>query len=173
VGTTYVRLEAVRLWFGVRYLAIDLGDKRTGLALGDDLLRLAAPAGMIEVPVEREGGGALLEAICRAIVDLLGTAGKSPGELVVGLPFNMDGTEGPRARLARAFAQRLGEKSGRRIHFQDERLTTAAADWSLAKTGLTHRQKKGRRDAIAAAAMLQGFLDGLPPGPLRKPPEPM
>ncbi len=156
------RCKAVRLWFGVRYLAIDLGDKRTGLALGDDMLRLAAPAGMIEVPVAREGGGALLEAVCRAVADMLGSAPANPGELVVGLPINMDGTEGPRAKLAREFGQRLGVQSGRRVHFQDERLTTAAADWTLARTGMTHRQKKGRRDAIAAAAMLQGFLDSLP-----------
>lgn len=76
----------------------------------------------------------------------------------------MDGSEGPRAKRSREFAMRLQAKSGRTVLFQDERLTTAAADWSLAGTGLTHKQKKNRRDAIAAAAMLQSFLDALPGG---------
>jgi putative Holliday junction resolvase len=156
-------------WFGMRYLAIDLGDKRTGLAVGDDLLRLAAPAGMLEVPIRRDEGRALYDAMGKAVVDQLGTV-RSPGELVVGLPLNMDGTESPRAALARVFAARLGEQTGRRVHLHDERLTTAAADWSLARTGLTHKQKKGRRDAIAAALMLQAFLDALPGDrPVREP----
>jgi putative Holliday junction resolvase len=74
----------------------------------------------------------------------------------------MDGTEGPRARLTRAFGDSIAEQGGRKVHFHDERLTSAAADWSMAMSGLTHKQKKARRDALAAAAMLQGFLDALP-----------
>lgn len=151
----------------MRYLAIDLGDKRTGLAVGDDQLRLAAPAGVLEVPSDHDGGRALLKALVRATAEHLGESLRSPGELVIGLPINMDGTEGPRAKKARDFAALLAQATGRAFQMQDERLTTAAADWSLAQTGLTHKQKKGRRDAIAAAAMLQSFLDALPGGKQR------
>ncbi|MEN0020771.1 MAG: Holliday junction resolvase RuvX [Planctomycetota bacterium] len=151
-----------------RYLGIDLGDKRTGLAVGDDVLKLAMPAGLIEVSIALAGdptaavpkpvaGDALLTALTKAAAEQLGR-----GEaLVLGLPLNMDGTEGPRAKLVRAFGERLAERSGRAVHFQDERRTSVAADEKMARTGLTHGQKKRRRDALAAAAMLQAFLDGL------------
>lgn len=144
----------------MRYLGIDLGDRRTGLALGDDQLRLAIPAAVLEIPVDRQAGEALLAALQRAISEHLGPA-VAPGELVIGLPMNMDGTEGPRAQAARRMGEKIGAMTGRRVHMQDERLTTAAADWSLAQTGLTHKQKKERRDAIAAAALLQGFLNAI------------
>jgi putative Holliday junction resolvase len=78
---------------------------------------------------------------------------------VVGLPLNMDGTEGPRARVVRAFAERLRTRTGRSLHYQDERLTSAEADWAMSRTGMTHQQKKERRDALAAAAILRDFLE--------------
>lgn len=149
----------------MRYLGIDLGDKRTGLAMGDNLLRIATPAGVVEVASAQDGGNALLAALQREVDERLGVGPGSIGELVIGLPLNMDGSEGPRARASRAFAERLAERTGRRVHLVDERLTTAAADWSMSQTGLTHKQKKRRRDAIAAAALLQGFLDALPDDP--------
>lgn len=168
----------------MRYLAIDLGDKRTGLALGDSVTRLATPVRLVEVPIAVRGGDELLETLAAAVEELLGSGGQAAskltggpsggrtggsgwgqasvgGELVVGLPLNMDGTEGPRAKGVRAFADRLREKTGRPIHFADERLSTADADWSLAQSGLTHKQKKLRRDAVAAAGILQEFLNGL------------
>jgi len=142
---------------GVRYLAIDLGDKRTGLALGDSVTRLATPVRVVEVSVAVRGGEELLEVLAKAVGELLG----SSGELVVGLPLNMDGTEGPRSKSVRGFAERLRVRTGRVVHFADERLSTADADWSLARSGLTHKQKKERRDAIAAAGILEEFLAGL------------
>ena len=146
----------------MRYLAINLGDKRTGLALGDAHLRLASPVETLHIPIDREGGRALHAALRDACDRLLGAARSSPGELVLGLPLNMDGTEGPRAQGARRFAETLANETGRRVHLHDERLTSAAADWAMAMSGLTHKQKKERRDALAAAALLQGFLDALP-----------
>jgi len=145
----------------VRYLSIDLGDKRTGLAAGDAITRIATPLIVLEVPIAERAGEALLDAIGRAIDDQLGPP-SSRGELVIGLPFNMDGTEGPRAKLVREFAARLARRVPRPIHFQDERLTSAAADWSMARSGLTRQQKKDRRDALAAATLLQDFLNCLP-----------
>lgn len=140
-----------------RLIAIDLGDKRTGLALADTITRIASPAGLIEVPIAERGGDKLLDAIDRAIDDLVGGA---PADLVVGLPINMDGSEGPRAKLVRAYAERIGERTGRTVHFQDERQSSMAANDRMAQTGLTHKQKKARRDAIAAVVILQRYLDG-------------
>ena len=145
----------------MRYLAIDLGDRRTGLAAGDSVTRLVTPLDVLEVSIEVRGGEALLEAIARAVEDQI--APRAAGELVVGLPVNMDGTEGPRAKFVRGFAERIAQRTKRTMHFQDERLTSSAADWSMARSGLTHKQKKGRRDALAAATILRDFLDAIPP----------
>lgn len=71
----------------------------------------------------------------------------------------MDGSEGQRAKLVRAWADRIAARTGWPVELFDERLTSSAADAKMARSGLTHKQKKERRDAIAAAAILQGFLD--------------
>jgi putative Holliday junction resolvase len=144
----------------MRYLCIDLGDKRTGLALGDSVLRLAAPLKTVEVALAEDGGNALLRALAKEVVLALGESHEK-GELVVGIPLNMDDSMGPKARAAQAFGQRLATLVGRTLHQQDERLTTADADWKMQRSGLTRDQKKARRDALAAAAILQDFLDQL------------
>ena len=110
--------------------------------------------------IAHANGGPLLEAIARAVEHHLGEDPKrEPGELVVGLPLNMDDTEGPRARIVRSFCDRLTQRTARTIHLQDERLTSVEADWRMAGTGMTHKQKKSRRDAQAAAAILRDFLE--------------
>src|ERR1043165_9718801 len=119
----------------MRFMAIDLGDKRTGLATGDSETRVVSPLTVLDVAVNVAGGVALLEAIARAVEQHLGPARppgfaaanspwrlESPGELVVGLPLNMDGSEGPRAKVVRAFARRIEQRTGRTVRFQDERL---------------------------------------------------
>ncbi len=141
----------------MRFLAVDLGDKRTGLALGDDETCLVTPVGVVEVAISVRGGAGLLEALEEHVREQLGEP-KTPGELVFGLPLNMDGTEGPRARLGREFGVRLSAACGRAVHFQDERLTSVDAEWSLARSGLTRGQKKQKLDALAAAAILRDFL---------------
>ena len=83
---------------------------------------------------------------------------KHPMRLIVGWPVNMDGTPGPAAKSARAFADEAATRFGLPVHLQDERLTSADADESMARTGLTHGQKKQRRDALAAAAILRAFF---------------
>ena len=141
----------------MRYLALDIGDKRTGLATGDSFTRLATPAGALEIPVGRDGGEALLGAIEREAASRLGPE-PGAGDLVVGLPLNMDGSEGPRVAMVRAFAARLAERTERAVHLADERLTTEEARWRMARTGLSRKQKKERKDALAAAAILEAFL---------------
>ncbi|MDX2016670.1 MAG: Holliday junction resolvase RuvX [Planctomycetota bacterium] len=142
----------------MRYLAIDLGDKRTGLALGDDQTRLVTPLDVLEVPISADEGQQLLRALTRAIDVHVGLSPRA-AELVVGLPLNMDGTEGPRAKGVRAFAERIRAATGMTIHLHDERLTSAAAEWTLNQSGLTRDQKKRRRDALAAAQLLRTFLN--------------
>lgn len=143
-----------------RYLAVDLGDKRTGLAVGDDVTGVVSPLRVVEVAAGERGGEALLDALVRAVGEQF-SAG-SAAEVVVGLPLNMDGTEGERARMVRAFAARLeaGLSPRRVVHLFDERLTSVEADWQMARSGRTRGQKKKVRDALAAAALLRGFLAG-------------
>ncbi|MEM9084232.1 MAG: Holliday junction resolvase RuvX [Planctomycetota bacterium] len=134
----------------MRYLAVDLGDARTGLATGDDETRLAGPAGLITVP--RKATEELLRQLVKAIRD------HQAEVVVLGLPLNMDGTEGPRVKLTRAFGEQLAAASGAEIRYHDERLTSVEADWRMAGSGLTHKQKKQRRDALAAAALLEDYF---------------
>lgn len=140
----------------MRHLCIDLGDKRTGLAVGDTVTRLVSPLEVLEVPVSRNSGGDLLNAILKAVAE------QGARVLVVGLPYNMDDSEGPRAKTVRAFTDRIASATGLPIHFQDERLTSVAADWSMARSGLTRGQKKARRDALAAAEILRDYFGTLP-----------
>lgn len=132
----------------MRYLAVDLGAKRTGLAAGDDVVRLVQPVEVVQVP----RGPALLDALARA-VDRHG-----PDELVVGLPLNMDGTEGAGAKEAREFGALLAARVGLPVRFQDERLSSFEADERMARSGRTHREKRELRDALAACAILEAWL---------------
>ncbi|QDU72675.1 Holliday junction resolvase RuvX [Mucisphaera calidilacus] len=132
-----------------RYLAIDPGGKRTGLALGDDLTKLASPLDVIQTASPTERLRQIRDAIER----------EQPDELVLGLPLNMDGSEGPAAKAARLFADELREATQLEVHLADERLTSDVADQQMARTGLTHKQKKQLRDALAAATLLQDFLN--------------
>jgi len=133
----------------MRYLAIDPGGKRTGLALGDEETGSVGPVDVIET-VDRQ-------TLVRAITE---AAGEYDAEaLVIGMPLNMDGTPGPAAKRAEALAQRLERETGLTVHRVDERLTSYAADQRLAGSGLTRGRKKARRDALAAAVILQDFFD--------------
>ncbi len=134
----------------MRYLAIDLGAKRTGLAAGDDVVGLVQPVEVVQVP----RGPALLDALARA-VDRHG-----PDALVVGLPLNMDGTEGGATAGVRTFGAALAERVKLPVHYHDERLSSFEADQRMARSGRTHREKKELRDALAACAILESWLAG-------------
>lgn len=142
----------------MRYLAIDLGDKRTGLALGDRETGLISPLEVLECAISADEGRLLLTRLHAAITTHLGT-GK--GTLVIGLPLNMDGSEGPQAKKTRAFGALLAGATKRPVVFHDERLTSADADWSMARSGMTRDQKKHKRDALAAAAILRDYFGSL------------
>ncbi len=131
----------------MRFLCIDLGDKRTGLAICDGGEILASPLQVIE------GQKNLHDEILKIAKE------NQVEGFVFGLPLNMDGTEGDRATMTRNFADGIKAKTTLPIFFQDERLSTYAASDKLAQTGLTHKKKKNRIDAIAAAEILKNFLE--------------
>lgn len=142
----------------MRYLALDLGDKRTGLAIADGELRLALPLDVIELPMGGSDDGArLIDTLLKRIKD------EGASAVVVGLPLNADGSESAQSKKVRVFVERVHEKAGVEVHYQDERLTTEEAHWKMAGSGLTHAEKKARRDALAATAILRDFLSTLPP----------
>lgn len=134
-----------------RYLAIDYGGKRTGLAVGDALTRQAGPVGVIEAA----DNAALLRGLRGAIEEY------APDALVLGIPWNMDGSPGPAAKKAEALAMLLEQATGLTVHRVDERLSSFDADDRMKQSGLTRGQKKQRRDALAAAAILRDFLEAL------------
>jgi putative Holliday junction resolvase len=134
----------------MRYLGLDVGRARIGLALADDVLRTARA----HATVTRRGDAADLAAIREVAEEFEVT------RAVVGLPFNMDGTEGDSARLARGFAAKLGEALRVPVEFHDERLSTFEASSRLRDQGLSARDQRGVIDAEAAAVILQGWLDG-------------
>jgi|JYMV01.1.fsa_nt_gi putative Holliday junction resolvase len=136
----------------MRYLAVDLGDRRTGLAIGDDELKMAQPVCVLEVSI----GPRLVEKIITSLRD------QDAQALVIGLPLNMDGSAGGRVDITNTFADQLRQKTDVPIHFQDERLTSAAAEERLAQSGKTHKQKKKLRDALAAVEFLNDFLATVP-----------
>ncbi len=132
----------------MRYLAIDLGEKRTGIAVGDDITGIASPIETIQASTP----DLLFKGFERVIEE------QGPDALVLGVPLNMDGSEGPGVTKARELAKELTARFGLPVHLYDERLTSAAADEKMAQSGLTRGQKKARRDALAAAEILRGFL---------------
>jgi putative Holliday junction resolvase len=132
----------------MRYLAIDLGAKRTGLAVGDDRTGIVSPLKVIATAAENERW----RQVAQAIED------QGPDGLILGLPLNMDGSEGTPAKLARQTAAELGQRFGLPVHLVDERKSSEAANERMSRSGLTHGQKKDRRDALAAAEILRRFL---------------
>lgn len=131
----------------MRFLCIDLGDKRTGLAICDGDEIMASPLGVIE------GQKNLQDEIIKIAKE------HQVQGLVFGLALNMDGTEGERAIQTRKFAEEIKTKITLPLFFQDERLSTFSAGNKLSQTGLTHKKKKFRIDAIAAAEILKSFIE--------------
>ncbi len=118
---------------------------------------MSDPEGSLASPLEVLECRGDLAAQVKAVV----TAGADydVDAYVLGIPFNMDGTEGPQAKITRAFGVQLAIATGRRIYEWDERLSSHGADVYLADRDLTRKKKKARRDALAAQIILQAFLD--------------
>jgi putative Holliday junction resolvase len=136
----------------MRYLGVDLGRARIGLALADDVLRQARPLRVVQRHGEAKDLAAIRDAATEYEVE----------RAVVGLPLNMDGSEGPAARLSRDFAPKLSAALGVPVELFDERLSTFEAETRLRERGLSTREARARVDAEAAAVILQGWLDRVP-----------
>ncbi|MGQ7792771.1 Holliday junction resolvase RuvX [Faunimonas sp. B44] len=136
---------------GERLIGLDLGTKTIGLALSDQGLRIATPFHTIRRTKFTKDAEELL-AIC---------AKENVGALVLGLPINMNGTEGPRAQATRAFVRSLAGKSSLPVVLWDERLSTAAAERAMIEADLSRRKRAERIDSAAASFILQGALDRL------------
>jgi putative Holliday junction resolvase len=130
-----------------RIMGLDVGGKRTGVAVSDDL-------GIIASPVTFVPRGDRDRAAFREVVARYGIT-----RIVAGLPTNMSGTEGPQAEETRDYAEALAADLDLPLDFWDERLTSAIAERRLIEAGVRRNQRKERVDAIAAAVMLQDYLD--------------
>ena len=128
---------------------MDLGARRTGLAVGDTASGIISPLPQVEAGTD----AARLEAVASAVRE------QGAASVVLGLPLNMDGTSGPAAASVRAFGARLASLNGVEVVYQDERLTSFAADQQMARSGRTRGQKKKIRDSLAAAAILRDYFD--------------
>lgn len=133
----------------MRILGLDVGDKRIGVALSDPMGILASMLMVIERKANRSE--------FQAIADLANVHGA--GMIVVGLPRSMDGTIGPQAEKTQAFAEELAGLVDIPVELSDERLSTSIADKLLRDTGKNREQIKKKRDAAAAALILQWYLD--------------
>jgi putative pre-16S rRNA nuclease len=137
---------------GARLLGFDVGEKTIGLALSDASFMVATPLETIR----RKRFSADAEAIARICAE------HRVGGLVIGLPVNMDGSEGPRAQSTRAFARNLEARLGLPYAFWDERLSTAAVERMLVDEADMTRKRRGKVvDKLAASYILQGMLDAM------------
>lgn len=132
-------------------MGLDLGDKTIGLAVSDGLRGVASP---LETVKRKKFG------VDAARVLELATARDVAG-LILGLPRNMDGTEGPRCQSTRAFARNLSQLTDLPIGFWDERLSTVAAERALLEADTSRKRRSEVIDHVAAGYILQGALDRL------------
>jgi putative Holliday junction resolvase len=133
----------------MRYLGLDLGTRRIGVAVSDELGLTAQPLSTLETASEDDAIAAIRSLIRRYAVD----------EVVIGLPKNMNGTCGPAAEQALALAARLEAEGQVKVAMWDERLTSKAAERLLIEADVRRSRRKRAVDQMAAVLILQGFLD--------------
>lgn len=131
-----------------RIMGVDYGDARTGIAVSDLLCSLVGSTTVIH--------SRRMDKTLEEIVKLV--KAQDVGELVVGLPRNMDGSEGPRAELCREFAGKLEEATGLKVTLWDERRTTVEAHNILSAHNYHGKKRKDTVDAVAASLILEGYL---------------
>jgi len=135
--------------FVTRSLGLDIGDNRIGVALSDSGGILASPFTIINRRDERQDIGVIIDIVNQHQVK----------QIVVGLPRSMDGSVGKQAEKVKAFVQRLYRHTEVPVEFRDERLTTVLAKRLMQATNTKKTKRNTRDDAIAAALILQGYLD--------------
>ncbi len=132
-----------------RIIGLDVGDKRTGVALSDPSETMALGLCVIEA----EG----IKALVKRVKDI--AAEHEAARIVVGLPLNMDGSSGERARRSLKVARKLRDETGLEVMTWDERLTTVQAERVLLEADLSRSRRKRVIDKMSAVLMLQGYLD--------------
>ncbi len=132
----------------MRILSVDYGDSRIGLGICDELEMLASPLYTIKSDSMRKNVDKVAAIAINERVE----------KIVVGLPLNMDGTEGERASKARSFGKVLQRVSGIDVDYQDERLTSVAAEEIMDTVGVKKTKRKNIVDSIAAQLILEGYL---------------
>ncbi len=137
--------DAIKL--GGRLLGLDMGGRRIGIAVSDEMGAIASPCGM----VLRGPGDA---AAIRALAEKYGAV-----RLIAGLPVSLSGREGPQAAEVRADADAIARQVGLPLDYWDERLSTSIAERSLIASGMRRQKRREQVDAVAAAVILQGYLD--------------
>lgn len=131
-------------------LGIDYGSKCIGLAISDAAHRMALSLDTLDAT----------PSAARNVEAIVKVANEHEVEaFVVGLPLNMNDSEGPQAKIIRAFGLELTKQSQRPVHYQDERLSSVTADDMLQPGDFTRKKHKARRDRVAAQVILQQFLD--------------
>jgi putative Holliday junction resolvase len=136
----------------MRVLGLDVGDRRIGVALSDETRTLASGLPTLE----RVGPRKDLQAVA-ALARRHGA-----GEIVVGLPRNMNGSIGPQAEKVQAFGEALKPVARVPVRYWDERLTTVEAEQILIERDVSRQRRKGLVDQVAAVLILQGYLDAQP-----------
>jgi len=135
----------------MRTLGLDIGDKRIGVAISDPEEILASPLATITREDDK-----------KAIDDIIKLVDQNDVErIVVGLPYSLDGSIGVQANKVMDFAERLSKHTRASMKIWDERLSTVAVERLLREAGKKKAKKRERRDAAAAAFILQGYLDSL------------
>jgi putative Holliday junction resolvase len=134
-----------------RLLGLDVGTKTIGLALSDVTRSIATPYDTIK--------RTKFTSDAKALANIAGKM--EVGALIIGLPLNLDGSEGPRAQSTRAFARSLAKHVALPIAFWDERLSTAAVERHLIEADASRKRRAAVVDRMAAAYILQGALDRL------------
>jgi len=133
----------------MRIVGLDVGERRIGVAVADERARVALPVAVIE----RRELSADLDAIARLVQE------QGAEVIVIGLPISLNGSLGPQAQAVEAFGRELSARLPVPIEYWDERLSTVEAQRRLASAGHRGPKAKARRDALAAAIILQGYLD--------------
>jgi putative Holliday junction resolvase len=132
-----------------RYLGVDIGERRIGLAIGDPSGTLASTLDVLPARGRARDAAAVAEIAAREGVTVL----------VVGLPLSLSGADGPMAEKARRFGAALAQASGLEVNYWDERLTTSGAQRYLRDAGMRREKRARTIDSAAAAVMLQSYLD--------------
>jgi putative Holliday junction resolvase len=133
----------------VRILALDIGEKRIGVAVSDPTATVATPVTVLDAPKALGDGRELVRLVEDYEAELI----------VVGMPLSMDGSEGPQAKRVRHAAARLAGFLRIPVEFADERLSSAQASKAMQATGASTRDQRGRVDMVAASLFLQSYLD--------------